>query len=249
MKLLNKVALITGASRGIGHEVAKLFAQEGALLGLNYLNSKDAAEELAAEINSNGGRAITIKADVGDENQVEAMVNRMIEEFGRIDILVNNAAYNKQCFVKDMSIEVWDSFIKTNLRSVFLSTRLVVPHMIKNNYGRIINVTSNLGQKGGREMSHYSASKGGVISFTKSLALELGDYNITANCVAPGPIETDMLATNTEEWNARKKAELPLHRFGKVEEVAPAFLFLASDPDGSIFTGQTLGPNCGDVML
>lgn len=249
MKLRDKVALITGASRGIGHEVAKLFAEEGAVLGLNYLNNKAAAEELADSINKKGGRAIAIQADVGDEQQVEVMVKRMIDEFGRIDILVNNAAYNKQCFVKDMQVSVWDSFIRTNLRSVFLSTRLVLPYMIQNNYGRIINVASNLGQKGASEMSHYAASKGGVISFTKSLALELGSYNITANCVAPGPIETDMLASNTEEWNNKKKAELPLQRFGKVEEVAPAFLFLASDPDGSIFTGQTLAPNCGDVML
>lgn len=148
-----------------------------------------------------------------------------------------------------MTVEMWDRMIEVDLRSVFLTTRYVVPHMIKQKSGRIINIASQLGQKGGVEMSHYAAAKAGVIGFTKSIALELGKYGITANCIAPGPIETELVANIDPEWKENKKKELAIPRFGKVEEVAPTAVFLASDPDGNIYTGQTLGPNSGDVMI
>jgi 3-oxoacyl-[acyl-carrier protein] reductase len=139
--------------------------------------------------------------------------------------------------------------ISSDLRSVFLCTRFVLPSMLERGFGRIINITSQLGQKGAEELAHYSAAKAGAIGFTKALAREVSDRGVTVNSIAPGPIETDMVVGISEEWKQQKKAELPLGRFGTVEEVVPTAVLLASDPDGNIYTGQTLGPNSGDVML
>lgn len=249
MKLKNKVALITGASRGIGREIALAYAREGADVGLNYLNSKDATDELALEIGNMGRKALVIQADVSQVEPTQNMVDAMLKEFGSIDILVCSAGILSQSLLKDMSVEMWDNMIASDLRSIFLSTRFVLPHMIERNTGRIILISSQLGIKGAPEMTHYCAAKGGVIAFTKALAREMQGYNITVNGIAPGPIETDMIAAVTPEWKKAKEAELPLGRFGKVEEVAPTAVLLASDPDGNIYTGQTLGPNSGDVML
>lgn len=247
-KLKGKTALITGASRGIGRAITKAFSEEGADVCINYLRSEKAAQELASECRSLGIRAIVIQADVSREQQVRNLITETFREFGHIDILVNNAGINTMSTVVDMSVEMWDEMIASDLRSVFLCTRFVLSSMIERRYGRIINVASQLGQKGAVEMAHYCAAKAGVIGFTKSLAREVGQYGITANCVAPGPIETDMLAEESEEWKQRKLGELPIPRFGFVEEVAPTAVLLAADPDGTIYTGQTLGPNSGDVM-
>ena len=249
MRLLNKVALITGASRGIGREIALAFAREGADIGINYFKSAQAAEKLAEEIKQIGRQAIIIQADVSQVEPVRAMVDTMIEHFGRIDILVNNAGVLTQCLLKDMTVDTWDNMIASDLRSVFLCTRFTLPYMIQNKSGRILNLASQLGQKGGVDLTHYCAAKAGVIGLTKALARELGVYNITVNAIAPGPIDTDMVAAITEDWKMEKRKELPIGRFGRVEEVAPTAVFLASEPDGNIYTGQTLGPNSGDVML
>lgn len=250
MKLKDKVAIITGASKGIGKAIAVAFAKEGANLCVNYLRqTEEKDQQVLDELQRFGVKVTAVPGDISKEETVKRLVDQAIRTFGRIDILVNNAGILTQSLIQDMTVEMWDRMIEVDLRSVFLTTRYVVPHMIKQKSGRIINIASQLGQKGGVEMSHYAAAKAGVIGFTKSIALELGKYGITANCIAPGPIETELVANIDPEWKENKKKELAIPRFGKVEEVAPTAVFLASDPDGNIYTGQTLGPNSGDVMI
>ena len=250
MKLKGKTALITGAASGIGAEIVKLYAKEGADIAINYRSRKEQAEKLAEECRAYGGKIITVKADVSEPEPVKAMVDDVISQLGKIDILVCSTGINRQSPFVDMSVEDWDEMVKVSLRGVFLCDRFVLPHMLERGSGRIINVTSQLGQIGGVNCAHYCAAKAGIIGLTKSLAREVGKTGITVNCIAPGPIETDFFFNGTtEEWRAEKLASLPMGRFGRAEEVAPAALLLASDPDGNIFTGQTLGPNSGDVML
>lgn len=250
MKLKEKVAIITGAGQGIGRGIALAYAKEGANLSLNcYGQSSAEIEQLVRELSVYGGKVMVTEGDITDVNVVQELVGKTVSTFGRIDILVNNAGILTQSLIQDMTIEMWDRMIEVDLKSVFLTTRFVVPYMIQQRFGRIINMASQLGQKGGIELSHYAAAKAGVIGFTKSIALELGKYGITANCIAPGPIETEMVANIDEDWKTWKKAQLAIPRFGRVEEVVPTAVLLASDPDGNIYTGQTLGPNLGDVML
>ena len=245
-----KTALITGGASGIGAEIVRLFAKEGADIAINYHSRASQAELLAEECRKYGGRIITVKADVSEPEPVQAMVEEVLKAFGKIDILVCSTGINRQSRFIDMAVDDWDEMVKVSLRGVFLCDRFVLPHMLERGSGRVINVTSQLGQIGGVNCAHYCAAKAGIIGLTKSLAREVGHTGITVNCIAPGPIETDFFFNGTtEEWRAEKLASLPLGRFGLAREVAPAALLLASDPDGNIFTGQTLGPNSGDVML
>jgi len=249
MRLENKVALITGAGRGIGKAIALAFASEGAHVAINCYNETQAEIDLVvAQLKVFGGQVMAVEGDVTDVRFVQRLVSETIAAFGRIDILVNNAGILTQSLIHQMTVETWDQMIDVDLRSVFLLTRHVVPQMIEQKSGRIINIASQIAQKGGVELSHYAAAKAGVIGFTKSIALELGQYGITANCIAPGPIETQLVAAIDATWKENKKAELAIPRFGLPEEVAPTALLLASDPDGNLYTGQTLGPNLGDVM-
>jgi len=248
-KLEGKVALVTGGSRGIGRATVYALAEEGANLGINYVKDKGAAEQVCEDIRKkNGVKAITLKADISLPDEVQTMVDAMLKEFGRIDILVNNAGIVSRGKLADTSLEDWNRTIATNLTGVFLCTKAVLPFMLKHGEGRIINVASQLGQIGAAQRVVYSATKGGVIAFTKALAREVSRDGILVNCVAPGAVETDMFASIPSEWKEIKRRSLPLGRFGLPEEVAPAVVFLASS-DGAIFVGQTLGPNCGDVML
>lgn len=250
MRLKNTVAIITGATRGIGKEIAKNFAKEGAALVLNTYNlNEQQQEEFKQEFKEWSTKLYIIDGDITKKETINQLVNTAINEFGKIDVLVNNAGILTQSLIQDMSEEVWDQMIELDLKAVFLTTRAVVNQMIKQKSGRIINIASQIGQKGGYELSHYAAAKAGVIGFTKSIALELGVHGITANCIAPGPIETELVAGIDEDWKSNKKAELAIPRFGYAYEVAPTAVFLASVPDGNIYTGQTLGPNSGDVML
>ncbi len=250
MKLAGKKTLITGAASGIGAAIVRLFAREGSDVAINYHTRRDAAEALADEARSLGVNAVAIQADVSEPEPVERMVAETVASLGGIDILVCSSGINHQSTLAEMALEDFDRMIKISLRSIFLCNKAVLPHFLRQGHGRIINVTSQLGQIGGINCAHYAAAKAGIIGFTKSLARELGPSNITANCIAPGPIETDFFFDGTtREWRDEKLASLPLGRFGRVEEVAPAALLLAADPDGNIFTGQTLGPNSGDVML
>jgi 3-oxoacyl-[acyl-carrier protein] reductase len=250
MRLAGKVAVITGAGQGIGKSIALAYAKEGAKLSLNgYGLTQEKCESLIKEMKEIGGEAIVTAGDITDIKVVNQLIDSTLDKYGRIDILVNNAGILTQSYIQDMPIEMWDRMIEVDLKAVFLTTRHIVPLMIKQKSGRIINIASQLGQKGGVELSHYAAAKAGVIGFTKSIALELGQYGITANCIAPGPIETELVEGISEDWKQMKKSELAIPRFGQVHEVAPTAVFLAADPDGNIYTGQTLGPNCGDVML
>lgn len=250
MRLKNKTAIVTGAGEGIGKAIAEAFAREGADLALNYFHQPKAQiDEFVRELEQTGSRVFAVEGDVTDAAFVESFVRQTVSRFGSLDILVNNAGILTQSFIQDMTVEVWDRMIEVDLKSVFLMTRQAVPHMIRQRSGRIINIASQIAQKGGLQLSHYAAAKAGVIGFTKSIALELGQYGITANCIAPGPIETRLVAGIDPDWKERKKKELAIPRFGYPEEVAPTAVLLASEPDGNLYTGQTLGPNSGDVML
>lgn len=250
MKLQGKKALVTGASAGIGRAIAWAYAQEGADVAIHYNSSSEAAEELRQEmVQSFGTKAICIRADLGSDEDVRHMISTAMEELGGIDILVCCAGIDQKLPVTEMTMDDFDRMIRIDLRSVVLCNKLVLPYMLEKGFGRIINVTSQLGQIGGVDTAHYSAAKAGVIGFTKSLAREVGKLGINANCIAPGPVDTRMFASNPPEWIARKLGELPLGRIGQAFEVAPTAVLLASDPDGNLFVGQTLGPNCGDVML
>ena len=247
MRLAGKCALVTGASRGIGRGIAEAFGHEGARVAVNYFRSGDAASEVVATIRAGGQEAFAVQADVSEEADVARMVETTVARFGQIDILVANAGVLDQARLVEMAVADWDQMIRTNLRAPFLCARAVLPGMLARLSGRIIFVASQLGQKGAPELVHYSAAKAGIIGMTRALAREVAPH-VTVNAIAPGPIETDMVASITPEWKAMKMAELPLGRFGTVAEVAPTAVFLAS-ADGAYYTGQTLGPNGGDVML
>lgn len=247
-KLTGKIALVTGGAHGIGRGIAEGFTREGAIVAIADIATDEDALPALTELRRYKNNGLFVHTDVADEEQVRTMVEMVHNAFGRIDILVNNAGIFTQALVEDLAVKDWDRVINVNLRGTFLCTHYVLPHMLAQGGGRIINIASQLGYLGGREVAHYSASKGGVIAFTKSLARELSTRNVLVNAIAPGPIITDLLKSETDEWKAAKLAELPIGRFGEVSEVVPTAIFLASD-DASYYVGQTLGPNGGDVML
>ena len=236
LRLDGRTALITGGTRGIGAAIADLFTEAG-------------ANVVVAGRRSGEGRHRGVSFDVADDNAVATGVAEARDLLGgRIDILVNSAGVLSEAPVVEMTPKMWNQTLAVDLTGVFFVCRHVVAEMIERRWGRIINIASQLGIKGAPSMSHYVAAKAGVIGFTKSLALEVAEHNVLANVIAPGPIETAMVAGVSEEWKKAKMRELPLGRFGVVEEVAPSALLLASDPGGNLFVGQTLGPNSGDVM-
>jgi 3-oxoacyl-[acyl-carrier protein] reductase len=189
-----------------------------------------------------------MQQEVAKEGDWKKVVDHVLSKHGRIDILVNSAGIATQAPVVDMSLEVWNETLAVDLSGVFLVTHHVLPQMLQRGDGRIINVASQLGIKGAASLSHYAAAKAGVIAFTKSLALEVSANGVLVNAIAPGPVYTQMVAGIDEEWKAAKAKELPLGRFGEIEEVAPTAVLLASSPGGNLYVGQTLGPNSGDVM-
>jgi 3-oxoacyl-[acyl-carrier protein] reductase len=244
-QIAGQVALVTGASRGIGRAIALALAAEGAKIVVNYASSQGAADEVVATIVAGGGEAIAVKADVSQESEVEAMVAKTIEAFGRVDVLVNNAGITKDTLLLRMKPEDWHSVINLNLSGVFLCTKAVSKIMLKQKSGRIINISSVVGEMGNPGQSNYAAAKAGVIGFTKSVAKELASRGITVNAVAPGFIETDMThGLNTEGM----LAFIPLGRLGQAAEVAGAVRFLAADPAAAYITGQTLNVDGGIVM-
>jgi 3-oxoacyl-[acyl-carrier protein] reductase len=240
-------AVVTGAASGIGAAIALAYAQAGARLVLADLNEARLAAH-ADLCRASGAQVDTVIADVGDEAGAHGIVDRCIAAYGGIDILVNNAGMLTQARCTDLTTRMWDDMLRVDLRSVFLCSRRALPSMTAQRWGRIINVASQLGIKGGAELTHYSAAKAGVIGFTKSLALEAAPDNVLVNAIAPGPIETPLVDGISAAWKEAKSKELPLRRFGRAEEVAPTAVLLASDPGGNLFVGQTLGPNSGDVM-
>ncbi len=244
--LAGRTAIITGAASGIGASIANAFGREGAQL---LLADRDAGR-LAATVKGLAGTAeVRLKAiDVTDETQVGAMVADCLDAFGRADVLVNCAGMVQEVPFLEMTTADWDTMIEVDLRSVFLCSRAVAPRMVGQGWGRIINLASQLGIKGGTNVAHYVAAKAAVIGLTKALARELAPAGVLVNAIAPGPIETPLIRNLSDKWRRAKEAELPLGRFGLPSEVAPTAVLLASDPGGNLFVGQVLGPNSGDVM-
>jgi 3-oxoacyl-[acyl-carrier protein] reductase len=247
-KLAGRIAVVTGAASGIGAGIALAFAREGADIVVADLAPVAEATEVLAGIADAGRQALYVRTDVSDEDSVRAMAEQALAKFGRVDILVNNAGIFTESLLADMPVSDWDRVVNTNLRGTFLCTRVLVGQMLERGDGRIINIASQLGQIGGSAVAHYSASKAGVIGLTKALAREVADRGVLVNAIAPGPIQTPLLDRETEQWRSAKLAELPIGRFGTVDEVTPTAVLLAS-AGGSYYVGQTLGPNGGDVML
>ncbi len=247
MLLANKTALVTGASRGIGRATAIELAKAGAKVAVNYAGNRAAAEEVVAQIQAAGGQAFMVQADVGDAAAVDAMVKSVVEQFGSIDILVNNAGITRDNLIMRMKEEDWDAVIHTNLKGIFNCTKVVTKLMMKQRYGRIVNMTSVVCVMGNAGQSNYAAAKAGVIGFTKSMAKELASRNITVNAVAPGYISTDMTADLPDQAKADLQSQIPLQRLGNPADVASAVLFLVS-PGADYITGQTLHVDGGMVM-
>lgn len=246
--LKDKVALVTGGSRGIGRAIALELAARGAAVTVNYNRSAEAADEVVKQIVDAGGKAAAFQADVSNFRQAEDLVKFAIETFGDLHILVNNAGITKDTLIMMMSEADWDSVIDTNLKSAFNCSKAAVKHMMRKRYGRIINIASVAGQMGNAGQANYSASKGGQIALTKSLARELASRNITVNAVAPGLVDTDILDAMPQETLEAALKFVPLGRKGKPEEIAYAVSFLASERAAYI-TGQALGVDGGMAMM
>jgi 3-oxoacyl-[acyl-carrier protein] reductase len=249
-RLDDRTALVTGASSGIGRGIAEGLAAEGARVAVNHFPSDEDAAAAAGVVDAvedGGGDAFALPGDVSDEASVRAMVDDFVETAGDVpDVLVNNAGIVRQSPLAEMPVEQWDEVMSVDLRGVFLVTRFVVPGMLERGSGKIVNVASQLGIKGGTELVHYSAAKAGVIGMTRALAREVSP-EVNVNAIAPGPIETALLGDLSDEWRAAKEAELPMGRLGRVEDVVPTAVFLASD-ESDYYTGQTLSPDGGDAM-
>jgi 3-oxoacyl-[acyl-carrier protein] reductase len=244
-KLQDKVAIVTGASRGIGKATALALATEGAKVVINYARNSEAADAVVAEITAAGGEAIAISADVSQIDAVDEMVKQTKEKFGRIDILVNNAGITRDTLLLRMKLEDWQAVINLNLTGVFLCCKAVSKLMLKQRSGRIINISSVAGVMGNPGQANYSAAKAGVIGLTKTLAKEFASRGVTVNAVAPGFIETDM----TEGLQAEEILKaIPLNRYGKPEEIADMIRFLAADTASNYITGQVFHVDGGMVI-
>ncbi|PLZ98284.1 3-oxoacyl-[acyl-carrier-protein] reductase [Fischerella thermalis CCMEE 5268] len=243
--LQGKVAIVTGASRGIGRAIARELAKFGASVVVNYASSSQAADELVSEITQAGGSAIALAADVSKEEQVDALINAAIKKFNRLDILVNNAGITRDTLLLRMKLADWQAVIDLNLTGVFLCTRAASKIMLKQRSGRIINITSVAGLMGNPGQANYSAAKAGVIGFTKTVAKELASRGITVNAVAPGFIATDMTSNLDAEGILKY---IPLGRYGQPEDIAGMVRFLAADPAAGYITGQVFNVDGGMVM-
>ena len=247
MQFEGKVALVTGASRGIGRAVAIRLAKSGAKIAVNYAGNQAAAEEVKQIIEQNGGEAILVQADISNAESVDAMVAAVMEAFGRIDILVNNAGITRDTLLMRMKEADWNAVIQTNLTGVFYVTKAVSKIMMKQRYGKIVNMSSVVGLMGNAGQANYAAAKAGVIGFTKSMAKELAARNITVNAIAPGFIATDMTAVLSDKVKEDLATKIPMGRLGEADDIASAVLFLVSD-SASYITGQTLNVDGGMVM-
>ena len=246
MELKGKIALVTGAAQGIGRAIALLLAQKGADIVISDINLEK-AEEMAKEIEALGRKAMAIKVDVANTNDVERMVEAILERFGQIDILVNNAGIARDKLILRMTEEDWDSVLNVNLKGTFNCTKAVIKHMSKQRKGKIVNIASVVGEMGNVGQANYSASKAGVIGFTKTIAREFAQRGINVNAIAPGYIETPMTEALTEKVKEELRRMIPMERLGRPDDVAQAVLFLVSEAS-SYITGQVLNVNGGIYM-
>jgi len=238
-----RVWFITGASRGFG----ALIAEAALAAGDAVVATARDPSTVTARLGSHE-RLLAARLDVTSEEEAHAAVGQAVKKFGRIDILVNNAGIATAARIEEMPVSMWDQMMAVNLRSVFLCTHFVLPIMYKQDYGKIVSTASQLAYKGSPGIAHYCAAKAAIIAFTRSLALEIGTRNVNANCVAPGATETRLLQTLSKEMIEAIKAAIPKRRLAKIDDIVPAYVFLASD-DARHFVGQCLSPNGGDVML
>lgn len=244
--LKGKVALVTGASRGIGRAIAIELSRRGAVVAINFRTDVVHADAVAKEISDGGGECIVVQGDVSSKQDADRIVQEVLNKWHRLDILVNNAGINRDKSLRKMTEEDWTEVIGVNLNGTYHCTSAAVPAMMEQKYGRIINISSVVGQAGAFGQANYSASKGGIIALTKTLALELARHNITANAIAPGYTSTEMVSGIPEDVAAKIKARIPLGRFAEPEEIAKAAAFLAAD--GDYITGQELNVNGGVHM-
>lgn len=246
-KLEGKVAVVTGASRGIGRAIALKLAEEGAKVVVNYSGSQAKAEEVVAMIQENGGEAIAVQASVSQTEEVTALMDAAVKTYGSLDILVNNAGITRDNLIMRMKEDEWDEVLNTNLKGVFLCTKAVTRQMMKQRAGRIINISSIVGVAGNAGQANYVAAKAGVIGLTKTTAKELASRNILVNAIAPGFIETEMTEQLPEDIKQGMLTQIPLAKLGQPEDIAKAVAFLASE-DANYMTGQTLHIDGGMVM-
>lgn len=246
-KLEGKVAVVTGASRGIGRAIALKLADEGAKVVVNYSGSQAKAEEVVAMIQENGGEAIAVQGSISQTEEVTALMDAAVKTYGSLDILVNNAGITRDNLIMRMKEDEWDDVLNTNLKGVFLCTKAVTRQMMKQRAGRIINISSIVGVAGNAGQANYVAAKAGVIGLTKTTAKELASRNILVNAIAPGFIETEMTEQLPEDIKQGMLTQIPLAKLGQPEDIAKAVAFLASD-DANYMTGQTLHIDGGMVM-
>ena len=242
-ELAGAVAIVTGASRGLGRAIAEELGAGGARVVVNYSSSQGPAEEVKEKVEANGGEAITVHADVSDADQAQQLVDTTIEAYGRVDVLVNNAGINIDKTLKKLTVEDWNKVIQVDLNSAFYTVHAALPHMMEQESGKIINMSSFVGEAGNVGQANYSAAKAGLIGFTKTAALELARYNITVNAVCPGFIDTDMVQSIPDEAREKILKTVPLRRFGEPREIGRAVRFIVED--GDYMTGQALDINGG----
>ncbi|MES9685038.1 3-oxoacyl-ACP reductase [Bacillus sp. AFS001701] len=243
MDLVNRVAIVTGGAKGIGKGIAFALAEKGAKVVINYNNSEAHAKAVVDELFENGYEALAVQANVADLDQAKALIDRTVEHFGRLDIIVNNAGITRDRSFKKLSAEDWHEVIDVNLSSVYNTCNSALPYLLESDNARIVNISSVIGQAGGFGQTNYSAAKAGMIGFTKSLALELAKTNVTVNSVCPGFIETDMVNEIPENVKEQIKSRIPKRRFGTVEEIAKAVIYLCEG--GEYITGQQINVNGG----
>ncbi|WP_428032856.1 SDR family NAD(P)-dependent oxidoreductase [Ancylobacter sp.] len=246
--LAGRTALVTGGSRGIGAAIVELFLAHGARVGYCQFGDDANAAALSARLAAAGHDVVHTVCDVADEPSVDALARWSADALGPVDILVNCAGIGGDLAFEDITTAAFDRMIGVHLRGTFMVTQRFYPAMAASGWGRIINFSSQLAYKGAPGLAHYCAAKAGIVGFTRALAYEAAPKGVTVNSIAPGPIETDMLMGMTDAWRAMKQAQLPMGRFGQVDEIAPTALLLASDA-GGYYCGQSLSPNGGDVMV
>jgi acetoacetyl-CoA reductase/3-oxoacyl-[acyl-carrier protein] reductase len=245
-KLEGKFALVTGGARGIGYAIAKTLAAEGATLAINYQSSEAEARALADELSPDGRKTLLFKGNVGERSTWSSMLEKIKDSWGRLDILVNNAGITRDRSLRKMTDQDWSEVLQTNLNACYYGVSAAMPLMIDQKFGRIINISSFVGQAGNFGQANYAASKGAIIAFTKTAAIELAKFNVTCNSLAPGFTETGMLAKVPPNVQEQILARIPMGRFGRPEEIAKAVLFLAAD--GDYITGQQINVNGGVYM-